>query len=61
MKYLTLKDLKEFIKNLPDTAVIQIPGTDKYGYKAFVPIELNDISTDVGFIDNVYVALNIGS
>lgn len=61
MKYLTVKDLKEFIKNLPDTAVVQIPGTDKYGYETFVPVELGDISTDVGFIDDVYVTLNIGS
>lgn len=60
MKYLTVKDLKEFIKTLPDTAVIQIPGTDKYGYETFVPVECSDINLDVGFIDDVYVTLNIG-
>lgn len=49
MKYLTVKDLKEFIKTLPDTAVIQIPGTDKYGYETFVPVECSDINLDVGF------------
>lgn len=60
MKYLTVKDLKEFIKDLPDSMVVRTFGSDKYGYYTYVPVDSDDISTDVGFENDVYLALDIG-
>jgi hypothetical protein len=59
MNYLTVKDLKEFIKDLPDAAIVQMPGTNKY-IQTFEPVEKREIKMDDSFVDHTYVTLNIG-